>query len=217
MLVRYFMSRGVKTVDVATTCRAALRQMREHGLRRAPVVDDGRLVGMLSERDLLRVLPGTIAQADTAAGLESEQLPVSRVMATQLATVDADDHIETAALRMMTRKVGGLPVLHGGQLVGILTESDVFRAFTRMLASEGTLRVSFGFLENTHTRLSVANLVREAGGELVGLQIYPRPGGQRLCVLRMRGGDSAKLVSALSGAGCSLMEMLDDRDSAAAG
>jgi acetoin utilization protein AcuB len=215
MLVRYFMSRGVKTVDVATTCRAALRQMREQRLRRTPVVDDGRLVGMLSERDLLRVLPGTIAQADTAAGVESESLPVSRVMATKLVTVDADDHVETAARAMLEHKVGGLPVLHGGQLVGILTESDVFRAFTRMLATEGTLRVSFGFLENTHAHLSFADFVRNAGGELVGLQVYPRPGGQRLCVLRMRGGDSSKLISALSGAGCSLMEVLDDRESAA--
>ncbi len=216
MLVRYFMSRGVRTVDEGLTCLAALRELRAHSLRRAPVVRDGRLAGIVCLRDLLRVLPGTIAQAETNAGHESESLPVSRVMATKLVTVGADDHIETAARAMLEHKVGGLPVLHKGELVGIVTESDIFRAFTRMLDPAGVLRVTFGFLEAAHGSPDLAELVARATGTLVGLQTYARPGGQRLVVLRMRGGSKDALLDALTAAGCQLMEVLDAREADAA-
>lgn len=216
MLVRYFMSRGVRTVDENLSCAAALREFHAHRLRRAPVVRAGRLVGIVCERDLLRVLPGTIAQTETAAGRESENLPVSRVMATRLVTVDADDHIETAASVMLTHKIGGLPVLHKHELVGIVTESDIFRAFTRMLAPEGVLRVTVGFLETKHGTPAFADFVARAGGTLVGFQSHPRPGGQRLYTLRMSGGSKEALLEALSIAGCQLMEVLDARDAGAA-
>lgn len=216
MLVRYFMSRGVVTLDEGLTCLAALRELRTHSLRRAPVVRDGQLSGIVCVRDLLRVLPGTIAQAETHAGHESESLPVSRVMATKLVTVDADDHIETAARAMLEHKVGGLPVLHAHKLVGIVTESDIFRAVLRMLESEGVLRVTFGFLEPAHGFPDLAGAVARAQGTLVGLQTYARPGGQRLVVLRMRGGSQDVLLDALTAAGCQLMEVLDTRDADAA-
>lgn len=216
MLVRYFMSRGVRTVDETLSCGAALREFQVHGLRRAPVLRDGELVGIVCERDLLRVLPGTIAQAETSAGQQSVHLPVSRVMATRLVTVDADDHIETAARAMLAHKIGGLPVLHKRELVGIVTESDIFRAFTRLLDPAGVLRVTLGFLETTHGTPAFAELVARAGGSLVGLQSYSRPGGQRLYVLRMQGGSKEQLLDALSAAGCQLMELLDARESDAA-
>lgn len=211
MLVHYFMSRNVVALAESTTCREALRRLQAQNIRRAPVLRDGAIVGFVSERDLLRVLPGTIAQLDTRAGAEGERTPVSRVMATQVITIDEGASIEEAARRMLFHRVGGLPVLAKGALVGIVTESDIFRAFAAALSPEGVLRISVGYLETPSVSPDFARIVTSVGARLCGLVTYQRPAGQRLAVLRVQKGDRERLIEALHEAGCNVLEASDAR------
>lgn len=211
MLVHYFMSRNVVALAESTTCREALRQLQAHNIRRAPVLRDGAIVGFVSERDLLRVLPGTIAQLDTRAGAESERTPVGRVMTTQVITIDEGASIEEAARRMLFHRVGGLPVLSKGQLVGVVTESDIFRAFAAALSPEGVLRISLGYLETASVAPDFAKIASSVGARLCGLVTYQRPAGQRLAVLRVQKGDREALIEALHEAGCNVLEASDAR------
>ncbi len=135
MLVRNFMASDVVTLSPDQTCQEALQELRRCKVRRAPVVLNNKLVGIVSERDLLRVLPGTCAQASTLAGEAGMDLPVRDIMRTAVITLSPNDHLKRAASVMLRHRIGGVPVVQGGQLKGIITESDIFKAFYGILTS----------------------------------------------------------------------------------
>lgn len=123
MLVRERMSAPVVTVSRDTDYQQALQLMQEKRLRRLPVVDrERRLVGIVAERDLLLA-----ATRYPRAGVD-----VGEFMATDIVSATPGMDIGAAARLMLEHRVGGLPVLEGGALVGIITESDIFRRFVEM-------------------------------------------------------------------------------------
>jgi acetoin utilization protein AcuB len=125
----------VITLSPDQTCHAALQELQRCKVRRAPVLQHNKLVGIVSERDLLRVMPGTCAQASTMAGEAGMDLPVRDIMRTQVITLSPSDHLKQAASIMLKHQIGGVPVVQGGQLKGIITESDIFKAFYAILTS----------------------------------------------------------------------------------
>jgi acetoin utilization protein AcuB len=135
MLVRNYMASDVVTLSPDQTCQEALQELRRCKVRRAPVVLNKKLVGIVSERDLLRVLPGTCAQASTLAGEAGMDLPLRDIMRTAVITVSPNDHLKQAASIMLRHRIGGVPVVQGGRLRGIITESDIFKAFYEILTS----------------------------------------------------------------------------------
>lgn len=211
MLVRHFMSPNVLALDEKQSCREALRFMRDNAIRRAPVVRDGALVGMVSERDLLRVLPGTVPQVETQAGADAERLPVTRVMATKIVTVGPDEHLEDAARKMLTHKIGGIPVVAGGRVVGMLTESDIFRAMVRVLDPRGVLRISVARTSRGDLPPDPVRMAMSLGFEVRGMVRHDRPGGETLIVMRVAGERTDDLVEAFSAAGYNLLEIVDAR------
>jgi acetoin utilization protein AcuB len=211
MLVRHFMTSQVLSLNESQSCRSALRFLREHSIRRAPVVRDGALVGMVSERDLLRVLPGTIPQLETEAGADAERLPVSRVMASKVVSLHPEEHLEDAARKMLSNKLGGLPVLDGNKLVGILTESDIFRVLTRVLDSRGVLRISVARTARGDLPADPVRMAMKLGFEVRGLVTHDRPGGETLIVLRVVGERGDELVEAFGAAGYNVLEIVDAR------
>jgi|SRR5208282_378273 len=96
--------------------------METGGFRRVPVVDDGRLVGILTERDLHKY----------SGFLESTR--VNAAMRTVLVTLTPHNTVEDAARLMLKHKIGGLPIVADGKLVGIVTTSDLLRAFLLVVA-----------------------------------------------------------------------------------
>jgi len=123
MLVRERMSVPVVTVPRDTDYQQALKLMQEKRLRRLPVVDrERRLVGIVAERDLLLA-----ATRYPRAGVD-----VGEFMATKVVSATPGMNLGEAARLMLEHRVGGLPVLEGGALVGIITESDIFRRFVEM-------------------------------------------------------------------------------------
>jgi acetoin utilization protein AcuB len=123
MLVRARMTAPVVTVPRDTDYQQALQLMQEKRLRRLPVVDrERRLVGIVAERDLLLA-----ATRYPCAGVE-----VGEFMATKLVTATPGMSLRDAARLMLEHRVGGLPVLDGGTIVGIITESDIFRRFVEL-------------------------------------------------------------------------------------
>ena len=135
MSVRDRMSRHVATVRPEASLSAAAVLMRERRVRHLPVVDGvGRLVGILTARDLRQALfaPAVLAgHTDLPALLDT--LTVGDVMTRGVVSVRAVTPIRDAARVMYERRCGALPVVEGGRLVGILTETDVLRAFQELL------------------------------------------------------------------------------------
>ena len=133
VLVKEWMSSPVVTVEPETTISKAHQLMKEKGIRRLPVVEKGRLVGIITIGDIREASP---SDATTLSIWELNylwaQLTVEKVMTRKVLTVRADDTMIDAAQTMLDHKVSGLPVMDGGdRLVGILTESDVFRMLVK--------------------------------------------------------------------------------------
>ncbi|MFN3484551.1 MAG: CBS domain-containing protein [Planctomycetota bacterium] len=125
MFVRDWMSAPAVVVPLVVPVHAAVGFMEQRKIRRLPVVESGRLVGIVTRNDLQAALG-----RDPARGAA---LRVAEVMTPDPVTVERDDTLEAAAQLMLRKKISGLPVISGGRVAGILTESDLFRALCRMM------------------------------------------------------------------------------------
>lgn len=129
MLVSRFMTRRPVTVEADAPIEVAIRLMEERGFRHLPVVRGDDLVGLISDRDV-RLGTGGMSLVDL--GLASDvNLPhrVEDVMRSPVICVESDERGAVAAARMIEQKVGALPVPEDGQLVGIVTETNLVGAF----------------------------------------------------------------------------------------
>ncbi len=132
MLVRDRMTTSVCTVSPDSPLERALVLMRSRHIRRLPVLQQGRLVGIVTWTDLMRASPAsTLSRWEIPALLKEAQ--VHEVMTPSPETVSPETPLEDAAAIMRRRKIGGLPVVKNGALVGIVTESDIFDAFRNLL------------------------------------------------------------------------------------
>lgn len=127
MFVRNFMSSPAVVVPPELPARVALAYMEEREIRRLPVVEEGRLVGIVTKSDLMTLVG---RERQTRRG---RCKIVSDVMTGHPWIVAPDEALENAAALMLDKKVSGLPVVEDGKIVGIITESDVFRALCQMM------------------------------------------------------------------------------------
>lgn len=134
MLVRERMSSNPVILHPDDTLREARRLIGERGLRRFPVVEEGRLVGIVTDRD--------VRQADTSSAVVHERryvdyildrIQVRGIMTPNPVTVTPDTPLEEAARLILEHKIGGLPVVEEGRLVGIITETDLIKTLIEML------------------------------------------------------------------------------------
>ena len=139
-LVRDWMSSDPVTIDPQTTLPEANRLMKECGIRRLPVVDNGRLVGIVTLGDIREASPSNATSLSIyELNYLIARLTVGHIMTREPITIAPDSSIEAAARLMLEHKVSSLPVVDGNKVVGIITESDIFR----LLVNEGELRPAF--------------------------------------------------------------------------
>ena len=136
MYVKYCMTANPYTIDPDTTIADAAELMRNRNIRRVPVVKNGKLVGIITEKKLLEISP---SPATSLSIFEINYLlsktKIGTVMTREVFTVSPESLLEEAAIKMRDNGVGSLPVVDGDRLVGIITESDVFDAFLEVLGS----------------------------------------------------------------------------------
>jgi acetoin utilization protein AcuB len=127
-LVREWMSTDLITATPELTIMEAHRLMTDHRIRRLPVVDDGQLVGIVTLGDVRGAEPSEATSLSIwELNYLLSKLTIERVMSSPVITVRPDDPIHEAARLMLQNKIAGLPVLYRDQLMGIITESDIFR------------------------------------------------------------------------------------------
>ncbi|OIO91706.1 MAG: hypothetical protein AUK03_10720 [Anaerolineae bacterium CG2_30_64_16] len=145
MLVRYRMTPNPITIGPDLPITEALEQMRQKKVHRFPVLDGkGKLVGIVSHSDLLYAAPSSATSLNMwEVTYLLNQIKVKEVMTHPVITVDDDCPIEDAARLMRSNAIGGMPVMRAGELVGIITESDIFDVFLElMMAQEGGVRLT---------------------------------------------------------------------------
>jgi acetoin utilization protein AcuB len=133
MLVHERMSKHPITITEDTPINQAIKVMRDEKVRRLPVLSKkGELVGIVSEKDLLYASPSPATSLSIyELHYLVSKITVGRVMTKGVITVSEHTPLEEAARIMADNKIGGLPVVRDGKLVGIITESDLFKIFRR--------------------------------------------------------------------------------------
>jgi acetoin utilization protein AcuB len=175
VLVSERMSTRPVTITADTTMSEALRVMRQSRVRRLPVLDEeGTMVGIVSEKDLLYASPSSATSLSIYEMHDMlTRLKVSELMTKEVITVSPDDLLEDAARIMVDNVIGGLPVLQGGKLVGIITQTDVFKVFLELLGArvEG-LRLTLEIPERKGEIARITTAIARLGGNILALGTF---------------------------------------------
>jgi acetoin utilization protein AcuB len=203
MLVRDVMQPKPITVSPETTLPDAVRLMSQRGIRHLPVVGARGLVGIVSDRDLKRVMasPATTLTAHEL-GYLLDRLSMREVMSTAVVTTGPMMPVEEAARLMVQDKIGALPVTEGGELVGIVTETDVLALFVRAMGvGEPSSRLDVPLDDAPGALAEVTRALADAGLTVASIVTLRAPDGRRQAIVRVRTIDPRPAVRALAAAG----------------
>ena len=204
MFVANRMTKNPTTVTPATTLDEASSLMKKGKFRRLPVVEDGRLVGFFSDKDLMRVAPSpatTLSRYEERSLLD--KLTVRDIMSKKVISVPEDATIEEAALIMCENKVGGLPVVSSvGAVVGVITETDIFKTFVDVMGlMDGKTRLTI----ETEDKVGVVNelsaVFADHGLSIDSLVTCRQPNGKYEIVIRGDVPDAAAVKAEIEAKG----------------
>mgnify|MGYP005860338763 CR=1 FL=1 len=169
MLVGDRMSKPVITIPPEMPIIEALNLMKREHIRRAPVLQDGKLVGIVSDKDLLNASPSPATSLSVwEMNYLLSKITVKDVMTKKVLTVQEDTPIEEAARIMADNKIGGMPVMRGEKVVGIITETDLFKIFLELMgAREKGVRVSFLIEDKPGQLAAISKAIADLGGNFV--------------------------------------------------
>ena len=192
MLIRYWMTQPVVTIDKSDSMQHAINLIKEKDIRLLPVTDKGKLCGIVSDRDLKR------ASASDATSLDIHELlylvskiKIADVMTRDVISLHPDWTVEEAADVMLANKISGAPVVEDdGTLCGILTKTDLFRAtlYITGLKKRG-FHVAFVLEDRPGSIMEIVDVVRRFGGRIASILSTEEraPEGYRNVYLRFYG------------------------------
>jgi acetoin utilization protein AcuB len=202
MLVKERMTRNPVFIRPDMPVTEAQALMKREKIHHLPVLDkDEKLVGIVTEKDLLYASP---SMATTLSVYEMTsllaKLKVEKVMSREVVTVTEDVPLEEAARIMADRGIGGLPIMRGKSLVGVITESDLFRIFIELFgARQKGVRVSVTMPNQAGELARIAAAVAQAGGNIIALGTFLGEDPQNgRCTIKVDGVPLEKLRSILT-------------------
>ncbi len=208
MLVRDRMTSPVVTVGPKSSIHDALAVMKEKGIRRLPVLKGQTLVGIVTWTDLMRASP---SPATSLSVWEISYLlmkaPVSEVMSKSVITTSPGATIEEVAVQMRQHKIGGLPVVEDGGVVGIITESDIFDAFIDLMGlNRGGTRLTVQIEDRIGALEEVVRVIRDCQVNIRSLAAYVLDGTAQ-AVIRLETPYPLHVVQALAEQGIKVVHL----------
>jgi acetoin utilization protein AcuB len=205
MLVKHRMTPNPLTVTTDTSLKDALELLRSKPFRHLPVMDeDGKLVGIVTEKSLVYASP---TSTTTLSVFEVDYIlshtTMKQIIGNPVITVEPDLPIEEAARIMLDHHIGCLPVVEDDELVGIISDTDIFRVFVEGLGGgHPSLRITVVVPEEVGSLAEVTSSIADIGGNIYSLGIFwgEKP-EDRVVTLRLEGVDREAAVQALENAG----------------
>lgn len=200
MFVGERMSRPVIPIAPDMPIADALNLMKREHIRRAPVIKDGKMIGIVSDKDLLNASPSQVTSLSVwEMNYLLSKITVKEVMTKKVLSVADDTPIEEAARIMADNKIGGLPVMHGDSVVGIITETDLFKIFLELMgAREPGVRVTVLIVEARGQLARLTHALADAGGNFVAFGQFTGPSSaNRLVTFKVSGIDEATIRKAV--------------------
>ena len=212
LLVRDWMTRKLVTLSPEASVAEALTLCRERRIRHIPILEEGRLVGIVSDRDLRDASPA-LGDAERASALQ--KIRVGNVMTREVSTADPQDSIENVAQEMYELKIGSLPVVAEApvvdeglavaeeELLGIVTSSDVMRALVTLAGlPEPGCRIEVRAPNRAGILAEVAGKIQDLGVDIFSVLSDPdRRSGNRTMVFQLVTTDPSSVMQGLKMAG----------------
>jgi acetoin utilization protein AcuB len=213
-----WMSRDLVTISPEAPVTEAAVAMARRRVRRLPVVrpspDGARLVGIVSSHDVMRAYPASVNPFSPAAGDVALDLSVAEIMSRAVHAIEPETPIEEAARMLRSHKIGALPVLHAGCLVGLITESDLLEAFIECMGGDAPgARVTFEIGADEPVLELVRSLAAPPGLRVASVFTLRRSdrwsnGTRQLVVTRLLGEASDRVIDALWKSGHRVLSVL---------
>jgi acetoin utilization protein AcuB len=177
MFVGERMSRPVISVTPDSPINDVLAMFRKEHIRRAPVMKDGKLVGIVTETDLLNASPSSVTTLSIwEMNYLISKVKVQDVMSKKVITVRSDTPIEETARIMADKKIGGVPVVNEGKVVGIITETDLFKIFLELMgARQKALRVTATIADKPGQLEKLTKAIAHNGGNFISFGMFSGP------------------------------------------
>ncbi|MCC6605368.1 MAG: CBS domain-containing protein [Anaerolineae bacterium] len=201
MLVKRRMSQPVITVPPDMSVPDCLKLMQREHIRRTPVVENGRLVGIVSDKDLLNASPSTATSLSIwEINYLVSRIRVKDVMTKDVLTITEDMPIEEAARIMVDNKVGGLPVVNNGDVIGLITETDLFKMLLELMgAREQGVRVTCVVPEKPGELAAITQAIANAGGSFLAFgQFSGESSANRIVTFKVRRLDETAVRAAIA-------------------
>ena len=215
MLVKDWMTKEPLVVSPKTSIEEAIRTMREKRVRHLPVVKDGDiLVGLVTQSDLLQASPSPATSLSVwEINFLLAKMQVRDTMTSQVVVVEEDCPLEEAALVMAEHKFGCLPVVQGKQLVGIITETDLFNIFTEQLGARSTgVRLTLQIPDVKGSLAKLAGRIADLNGNIVRLTTLPgKEKGLAIATVKVEGVSQDALVEGLGAIGAQVLDAREGR------
>ena len=201
MKIKELMISDPITIEEKASVQEAIELMKVNSIRHLPVVSAGnRFNGFVTLADLkIGLIPSMVADVSLSDLIIKDPI-----------TVDADDDIEIAAQLIYRHKIGGMPVLHEGKLVGIITESDILRAFIDMmgiLTESSRIDVVLGDEQGSLNR--AFHIIHDNGGEVTNIGVTAERGKNRVYCFRLKPCKTDIIKNALEEESFEVVEAMD--------
>ncbi|MEG2658514.1 MAG: CBS and ACT domain-containing protein [Clostridiales bacterium] len=203
MFVKTRMTTNPITVTSETSIAEAYGLVKENKIRRLPVVDNGKLVGIVTEKELQQLTP---SKATTLSIYEVNYLlaktKVKSAMSKDVIITTPDTLLEEAAVSMRENNVSALPVVDNGKIVGIITETDIFDAFTDLLgAREYGSRITVIADDSPGVLAKIANIMGDFGVNIIRLAVYRSESDKSRVVIRINSVNTENIEKTLEDSG----------------
>jgi len=203
MKVKNRMSENPRTVNLDTSVHEAFSLMKAHNIRRLPVVDKGKVVGIVTIADLNRASPSsatTLSKHELKYLLAKTKIKDILPKNHKVITIGPDNYIETAARVMRENKIGALPVIDDqGKLVGIITETDIFDALIDVLGvTRAHSRIDFYTSDRPGTIAEITTMIAQKGKNIINtVAFFDKKKDMYKMVIRLEELDCQDVVEAL--------------------
>lgn len=200
MFVKLWMTSNVLTVTSTQPIAEVEQIMRDNRIRRVPVVDDGKLVGIISREDMFRALPSIFDPSITPENLDqASRIAAGAIMTPSPVTVEPSTPLEQAALLMRTHKFGSLLVVQEGELVGIITETNIFDAFLEVLgARKQGARIEIKIDQKPSSFYAMLQLFKKCEMTILSITVYTDFSEEhQLVTLKVQGDNLDRLIDSL--------------------
>jgi acetoin utilization protein AcuB len=210
LLVMDYMKRSLITASNETSVAEALKILKINKIRQLPVVSEGKLIGLVTEKQLLAVSPSPATSLGTfEVKFFMDKILVSDVMVRFPLTVTPDTTIEEAALYLREHKIGSVPVVEEDKLVGIITVTDIFDAMTRLFGyGKPGIRIIIESEDRVGLLTEVTRVIKEFDFPVKAIIYYVKDDNKVKMKMRLDTVDAIPVVEAMRSRGLKVSQII---------